>query len=62
MRKPRTVATSTGVTGELSYATLDMATQTLRSHNPVQFDLPNGTVRANALTFRSKESILVFRG
>ena len=39
-----------------------MATQTLRSHNPVQFDLPNGTVRANALTFRSKESILVFRG
>jgi len=62
MKDRITVATSTGVTGELSYATLDMATQTLRSHNPVHFDLPNGTVRANALTFRSKESILVFRG
>jgi len=62
MKDRITIATSTGVTGELSYATLDMATQTLRSHNPVHFDLPNGTVRANALTLRSKESILVFRG
>lgn len=62
MKDRITVATSTGVTGELSYATLDMATQTLRSHNPVRFDLPNGTVRANALTLRSKENILTFRG
>jgi lipopolysaccharide export system protein LptC len=39
-----------------------MTTQTLRSHNPVSFTLPNGTVKANALTLRSKESVLVFRG
>ncbi len=62
MKDHITIATSTGVTGELSYATLDMTTQTLRSHNPVFFNLPNGTVRANALTLRSKESALVFRG
>lgn len=62
MKDRITIATSSGVTGELSYATLDMATQTLRSHNPVSFNLPNGTVRANALTMRSGEKILMFRG
>jgi lipopolysaccharide export system protein LptC len=62
MKDRITIATSAGVTGELSYATLDMATQTLRSHNPVFFKLTNGTVRANALTLRSSESTLVFRG
>lgn len=62
MKDRITIETSSGVTGELSYATLDMATQTLRSHNPVSFTLTNGTVRANALTLRSSEKILVFRG
>ena len=62
MKDRITIATSTGVTGELSYATLDMPTQTLRSHNPVFFKLPNGTVRANAMTLRSKDSAMVFRG
>ncbi len=62
MKDRITVETSAGVTGELSYATLDMATQTLRSHNPVFFKLTNGTVRANALTLRSRENTLVFRG
>lgn len=57
-----TVATSGGVTGELKDASLDMKTQTLRSHRPVSFVLSNGTVKANALTFRSQESELVFRG
>jgi lipopolysaccharide export system protein LptC len=57
-----TLATSAGVTGELKHATLDMKTQTLRSHQPVFFELSNGTVRANALTLRSSEKILVFRG
>ncbi len=57
-----TVATSAGVTGELKHASLDMDSQTLRSHQPVAFDLSNGTVRANALTFRSQDNILVFRG
>ena len=56
------VATSSGVTGVLTYATLDMSTQTLRSHVPVTFDLTNGTVHANALTMRSSEHIIVFRG
>jgi lipopolysaccharide export system protein LptC len=57
-----TLATSGGVTGELRDASLDMKTQTLRSHQPVSFVLSNGTVKANALTFRSQENELVFRG
>jgi lipopolysaccharide export system protein LptC len=57
-----TIATSAGITGELEHATLDMESQTLRSHRPVFFELENGTVRANAFTFRSAEKTLVFRG
>lgn len=57
-----TVESSSGATGELEHATLDMETQTLRSHRPVSFNLTNGTVRANALTLRSSEKILIFRG
>jgi len=57
-----TLATSTGLTGELSYATIDMKEQILRSHNPVKLDLPNGTVRANAMTLYSDENTIVFRG
>jgi lipopolysaccharide export system protein LptC len=62
MKDRITITTSTGITGELSYATLDMATHTLRSHNPVFFKLTNGTVRANALTLRSSEHTVIFRG
>jgi lipopolysaccharide export system protein LptC len=57
-----TVATSSGITGELKYATLDMKSQTLRSHRPVSFQLTNGNVRANALTFQSSKHTLTFRG
>jgi lipopolysaccharide export system protein LptC len=57
-----TVATSSGITGELKHASLDMKTQTLRSHQPVSFQLPNGTVSANALTFSSGKHVLTFRG
>ena len=57
-----TLATSAGITGELEHATLDMESQTLRSHRPVFFELDTGTVRANALTFLSAEKTLVFRG
>lgn len=57
-----TVESSSGVTGELEHASLDMKTQTLRSHRPVFFELTNGTVRANALTLHSSDKILVFRG
>ena len=62
MQDKITIATSSGVSGELSHATLDMKTQTLRSHRPVYFKTSGGTVRANALTFRSADSTLTFRG
>lgn len=62
MQEKITVATSSGITGELKHASLDTKTQTLRSHRPVVFDLPNGSVKAGALTFRSSDSTLIFRG
>ena len=55
MQDKITIATSSGITGELKHATLDTKTQTLRSHRPVSFILTGGSVRANALTFRSAE-------
>ncbi|MGB6348273.1 MAG: LPS export ABC transporter periplasmic protein LptC [Methyloceanibacter sp.] len=54
--------TSSGITGKLTHASLDMKNQILRSHQPVAFDLPSGTVRANALTLRSADNTLLFRG
>ena len=36
------VSTSSGITGKLTYASLDMKNQLLRSHQRVVFDLPNG--------------------
>lgn len=57
-----TIATSTGVTGELKHASLDTKNQILRSHQPVSFILPNGTVKANALTLQSAAHTLTFRG
>lgn len=62
MRDDIRVHTSSGMVGTLKYATLEMKNQILRSHIPVVFDLPNGTVHANALTVRSAEHLLVFRG
>ena len=62
MQDKITVATSSGITGELKHASLNAKTQTLRSHRPVSFVLPNGTVKAGALTFNSAQSILTFRG
>jgi lipopolysaccharide export system protein LptC len=56
------VSTSSGITGKLTYASLDMSNQLLRSHQRVMFDLPNGSVRANALTLDSAEKTLTFRG
>jgi lipopolysaccharide export system protein LptC len=56
------VSTSSGVTGRLTHASLEMRRQTLRSHQPVAFDLPSGTVRANALTLNSADKTLLFRG
>jgi len=62
MQEKITVATSSGVSGELKNASLDMKNQTLRSHRPVHFELTNGNVKANALTFHSGEHTLTFRG
>jgi len=62
MQEKITVATSSGVTGELTYASLNTKTQTLRSHQRVHFELTHGTVKANALTFNSGEHVLTFRG
>jgi lipopolysaccharide export system protein LptC len=62
MKEKITIATSSGITGELKRASLDMKTQTLRSHQPVWFELERGSVKANALTFRSADSTLTFRG
>lgn len=56
------IATSSGVSGALTHATLDTKNQIIRSHRPVSFVLPNGTVRANALTFYSAKHTLTFRG
>jgi lipopolysaccharide export system protein LptC len=62
MRDKITVATSSGVSGELKHASLDTKNQVLRSHQPVSFVLPNGTVKAKALTFYSAKQTLTFRG
>jgi lipopolysaccharide export system protein LptC len=62
MRDKITIATSSGVSGDLKHASLDTKNQVLRSHRPVSFVLPNGTVRANALTFDSARHTLTFRG
>jgi hypothetical protein len=50
------------VNGELKHASLDMKTQTLRSHQPVTFVLTNGSVKANAMTLESGKHMLTFRG
>jgi lipopolysaccharide export system protein LptC len=56
------VSTSSGVTGKLTQASLETQGQIVRSHQPVAFDLPNGTVRARALTLHSADKTIVFRG
>ena len=62
MREKITLATSSGVNGLLKNASLDMKTQTLRTHEPVIFVLSNGSVKANAMTFESGKHTLTFRG
>jgi lipopolysaccharide export system protein LptC len=56
------VSTSSGVTGKLTHASLEMKSQVLRSHQPVTFNLPTGEVRANALVLNSVDKTLLFRG
>ena len=56
------VATSSGLSGKLTFASLDTKSQVIRSHQPVLFNLPNGSVRANAMTLDSVDKTLTFRG
>ena len=56
------VATSSGLDGKLTFATIEMNNQIIRSHRPVVFNMPGAILHANALTLRSSESTLVFRG
>lgn len=56
------VSTSSGLRGKLTFASLDTKSQVIRSHQPVVFDLPNGSVRANAMTLDSVDKTLTFRG
>ena len=56
------VSTSSGLTGKLTFASLDTKNQIVRSHSPVVFDLPNGSVRAKAMTLDSVAKTLTFRG
>jgi lipopolysaccharide export system protein LptC len=62
MQEDIRVSTSSGITGKLTYASLDTKRQLLRSHQPVAFDLPSGTVRAKALMLNSVDKTLLFRG
>jgi lipopolysaccharide export system protein LptC len=62
MQEKITIATSSGVQGTLTRANLDMQTQTLRSHEPVAFTMPNATLKASAMTLRSSDKQLEFRG
>lgn len=56
------IATSSGMSGLLQHAAIDMKAQTLKSDAPVAFDLVNGTVRAAGMELQSSERILTFRG
>jgi lipopolysaccharide export system protein LptC len=62
MQEDIRVSTSTGLTGKLTFASLDTKSQIIRSHQPVVFDLPNGSVNANAMTLDSVDKTLTFRG
>lgn len=56
------VATSSGMSGLLQRAAIDMKSQTLRSDAPVAFEMINGTVRAATMELRSADRVLTFRG
>lgn len=56
------LATSSGVTGTLTYATVDMKNQLLHSPVPVFFRMQNGTVRSDELTMRAALHELEFKG
>jgi hypothetical protein len=62
MQEDIRVSTSSGLTGKLTFASLDTKNQIVRSHEPVVFDLPNGSVRARAMTLNSVDKTLTFRG
>ncbi|MFD0985562.1 LPS export ABC transporter periplasmic protein LptC [Methyloligella solikamskensis] len=56
------VQTSSGITGQLSLAEIDMAKQVLHSPNPVVFQMDGSTIRSKTLTFHSAKKELEFAG
>src|SRR4029078_5259364 len=62
MKERINIKTSSGVVGRLKQATLDMKTQTLRSHLPVAFDITSGTHPPHCLNLQVSKNILLFRG
>jgi lipopolysaccharide export system protein LptC len=62
LREDIVVSTSSGMSGALEIATIDMKSQTLTSERPVAFDLINGTVRADTMEMQGAKRLLNFRG
>lgn len=56
------IATSSGMSGLLQHAAIDMKAQTLKSDAPVAFEMINGTVKAATMELQSSDRILTFRG
>lgn len=62
MKEKIRVQTSSGITGQLTVAQIDMAKQILHSPAPVVFQMDKSTIRSKTLTFRSAAKELEFAG
>lgn len=62
MQEKIRVQTSSGITGQLTLAEIDMAKQVLHSPEPVVFQMDRSTVHSETLTFHSAEKVLEFAG
>ncbi|MEG6508295.1 LPS export ABC transporter periplasmic protein LptC [Methyloligella sp. 2.7D] len=56
------ISTSTGITGAMTYAEMDLKEQLLHSPVPVLFETESGTVRSKEMTWRSDKKTLEFKG
>lgn len=55
------VTTSKGMSASLKTATMDMKSQTMRTHDPVVVRLLNGTVHSDTMEIKLDESRVIFR-
>ncbi len=62
MKDDINIATSSGITGTMTLAYIDMKKQVLHSPKPVFFQTANGTVRSDQLTMLSGEHQIQFIG